>query len=82
VEGAVIVPLALIAIGLISTVMGIVEVRDWRAQKGQFSKRHLVSFGHWKITRHLVAFNSWANLIAMLGFGPILLGIGVWLLLK
>lgn len=81
-EGAVIWGVALISVGLLSTFMGFLEVQDLRRERGQFSKRHRVPFGSWKITRSLVALNAWIQMISLIGFGPLFVGLGVWLMLR
>ncbi|QNM83749.1 hypothetical protein H8M03_05360 [Sphingomonas sabuli] len=72
----------LIVVGIACTALGLVEWRDYRNGKGQFSSRHMVSFESWKITRHLVRFNSVMTLVYLLGSGPTLTGLGIWLLVS
>jgi len=82
VEGAVNLPVFMIIAGAFSLLMGLIEIRDARSGRGDFSKRHLVSFGDWKPARIFVGISSWLNLIFFIGLGPMLIGIGIWSMLK
>ena len=74
--------LSSLAPGLATAWMAVLGIRDARNQQGNFSKRHQASFGHWKINRAMVRFNSWTELIMLTAGGPLLIGVGIWLMLK
>jgi hypothetical protein len=69
-------------LGSLTVWMAVLGVRDVRNQQGKFSKRHQAAFGHWKITRALVRLNSWTELISLIAGGPLLIGVGIWLMRK
>ncbi len=71
-----------ILMGALTVWMAVLGIRDARNKQGNFSKRHQAAFGHWKINRTLVRFNSWTELLALIGGGPLLIGVGLWLMLQ
>ncbi|HEY7807197.1 MAG TPA: hypothetical protein VIC34_08365 [Croceibacterium sp.] len=77
-----ILPIALVMVGLVCSYLGLLEIRDMRGSQGQFSKRHRVSFSRGKIMRSLVAFDSWIRLASLIGLGALSATIGIWLLVK
>jgi hypothetical protein len=79
VDGTVIA-VACLFIGAIGLSMGILEFRDFRRRKGDFSA--WILGGTTKVTRTLWLTHAWTEMIVLLLIGCGSVGVGLWLLLK
>ena len=71
---------ALILLGTACSWLALSDFRDFRSARGDFSD-WIVSDAT-KITRTLWRANAWVRMVILGLFGPALVGMGLWLMLK